>query len=422
MKAIIASTFVLYLLVTFAIQLLEVPTVRLFEIAICDRYFRTTNTGVHSTLFKDIDESSCKIPPIQNELAEIAGWKTSFDAVPGLLTALWYGSVADRYGQRLVLFLSLTGSLMGLVWIVFVCKYNIIFAPQMVWISSIFLFIGGGVRVFNSVIFSIISDSLGHSQRTKFLYLLAAGPHINRLISPRVATFLMGYSIYVPFWVAITTDCICLLMLVAWPNQSKKETFMVDRTGEMDSTDADSVSDSSNVYTPLLGSSSSSASSPSSPISSNNDQQLSTILKTAVLLLRHPASRFCFITYILKRIAFASEGFMFQYASEKFLWPLHQTTWLRVGQASGAILATLILCPLIMSIFSKTTTADTMIGDSSRTSKISCGRFSAHVIDLTMIRSALSILTLSFFAAWKAPSAQWQVAGSAKALSQLYKV
>jgi hypothetical protein len=83
MKAIIASTFILYFLVTFAIQLLEVPTVRLFEIAICDRYYRTANGGVFASLFKDIDESSCKITDVQNELAEIAGWKISFDAVPG---------------------------------------------------------------------------------------------------------------------------------------------------------------------------------------------------------------------------------------------------------------------------------------------------------------------------------------------------
>jgi hypothetical protein len=223
----------------------------------------------------------------------------------------------------------------------------------------------------------------------------------------------MGYSIYVPFWVAITIDGICLLMLLAWPYQNKKKTTsLFDREEESESTDVDSVSDdSSNANTPLLGSSASPSSFPSSPIDSNtnnhkdDDQKLSTILKTVILLLKHPASRFCFTTYILKRIAFASEGFMFQYASEKFLWPLHQTTWLRVGQASGAILATLVLCPLIMSVFSKNTTT----GDNGSKR---CGRFPAHAIDLTIIRSALTILTLSFFAAWKAPSAVFLVIGT----------
>lgn len=41
----------------------------------------------------------------------------------GLLTALWYGSVVDRYGRRLVLTLSLSGSVLALLWLVAICKF-----------------------------------------------------------------------------------------------------------------------------------------------------------------------------------------------------------------------------------------------------------------------------------------------------------
>lgn len=40
-----------------------------------------------------------------------------------------------------------------------------IFPTQLVWLSSVFLFLGGGTRVFNSMIFTLVSDCLGHSQR-----------------------------------------------------------------------------------------------------------------------------------------------------------------------------------------------------------------------------------------------------------------
>jgi hypothetical protein len=77
------STFVLYFCVTFAIQLLEVPIVRLFESAICDRYHRSVVvTSVHA--FGDTDEASCKIVIVQDELAKVVGWKVSFDAFPGI--------------------------------------------------------------------------------------------------------------------------------------------------------------------------------------------------------------------------------------------------------------------------------------------------------------------------------------------------
>ena len=93
--------------------MVEVPMIKLFEQAICDRYY-----AVHSDLVTavtgPVEERLCKIPAIQNELAALVGWKFTFDALPGrlrffklmgndsliresgLLTALFYGSIADR--------------------------------------------------------------------------------------------------------------------------------------------------------------------------------------------------------------------------------------------------------------------------------------------------------------------------------------
>ena len=70
---IIASVDVrLYFCVTFAIQLLEVPIIRLFESAICDRYQRSVvGTFVHA--FGNTDEVSCKIVFVQDELAKVVG-------------------------------------------------------------------------------------------------------------------------------------------------------------------------------------------------------------------------------------------------------------------------------------------------------------------------------------------------------------
>ena len=81
--------------------MVEVPTIKLFEQAICNRYYSNHSTDpVHLRSTPDVHEGLCKIPAIQKELATLTGLKFTFDALPGLLTALYYGSIADRYVFR----------------------------------------------------------------------------------------------------------------------------------------------------------------------------------------------------------------------------------------------------------------------------------------------------------------------------------
>ena len=92
---ILICTFALQFCTYFAKHMVEVPTIKLFEQAICNRYY--SNLSIPQQATPNIDEGLCKIPTIQNELAALTGLKFTFDALPGLLTALYYGSIADRY-------------------------------------------------------------------------------------------------------------------------------------------------------------------------------------------------------------------------------------------------------------------------------------------------------------------------------------
>ncbi len=81
------------------------------------------------------------------------------------MSAIYYGGLADRLGRRLVLILFCIGTLLSLVWIVLVCYLNKVLPTQLVWISSIFLLVGGGQRVAKSMLFTIIADSVDQSSR-----------------------------------------------------------------------------------------------------------------------------------------------------------------------------------------------------------------------------------------------------------------
>lgn len=84
---ILACIFVLFLINQFCIILLEVPKVRLFERAICDRYYDDHDERALATRLRVRDfgpkEELCKLPEIQSELATVIGIKTALDAIPG---------------------------------------------------------------------------------------------------------------------------------------------------------------------------------------------------------------------------------------------------------------------------------------------------------------------------------------------------
>ena len=76
---IIPCTFLLQFCTYFAKHVVEVPTIKLFEQAICNRHY-----NIHDDfLFTSVDERRCKIPAVQDELAILTGLKFTFDALPG---------------------------------------------------------------------------------------------------------------------------------------------------------------------------------------------------------------------------------------------------------------------------------------------------------------------------------------------------
>lgn len=161
---ILISTFCLQFLTYFAKHMVEVPMIKLFEQAICNRYY--SSHGEKNLLAgPNVDERFCKTRAIQDELAGLMGLKFTFDALPALLTALYYGSIADRFGRRLVLALCCTGTLCSLLWILFVCYADAALPVKLVWASSIFLCLGGGQRVAKGMNFTIIADTTDVSHR-----------------------------------------------------------------------------------------------------------------------------------------------------------------------------------------------------------------------------------------------------------------
>lgn len=62
--------------------MVSVPQVRLVEQAVCQSYYKP-NT-MHTSGPSHVDGATCKIEPIQKEVARLVGWQVSLNAVSGM--------------------------------------------------------------------------------------------------------------------------------------------------------------------------------------------------------------------------------------------------------------------------------------------------------------------------------------------------
>lgn len=64
---------------------------------------------LHPDVTDCYDDPICKSADVQDRLAMIMGWETTFALIPALATAIPYGIFADRYGPKVLLLLVVVG-------------------------------------------------------------------------------------------------------------------------------------------------------------------------------------------------------------------------------------------------------------------------------------------------------------------------
>jgi MFS family permease len=101
--------------------LAEAPQTRIFEANLCLSYYREQDPSV---ILGDgsIPERLCKVDVVQQKLASIFGWQEMFNALPAILLAVPYGTLADRVGRKWVFTASLVGLVLSFAWVLLICK------------------------------------------------------------------------------------------------------------------------------------------------------------------------------------------------------------------------------------------------------------------------------------------------------------
>ncbi|KAF3937485.1 hypothetical protein ABW19_dt0204557 [Dactylella cylindrospora] len=187
------------------------PTIRLLELAICQRYYG--DRGIDGP----IDEGMCKIDDVQTQLAYIKGGQGFFEAIPTLLLAIPYGYYADKRGRRFVLFLTELGLILAMAWILLVC-YNWETIPiQAVWGTGVFRIIGAGPAVAFAMIMSMVADVSSETSRSRNFYKLFSAYLCTQLVGPPLTYWAMKKALWLPYIICMISLAASFPILLAIP-------------------------------------------------------------------------------------------------------------------------------------------------------------------------------------------------------------
>ncbi|KAL4985081.1 hypothetical protein BDW68DRAFT_189949 [Aspergillus falconensis] len=118
------------------------PTTSILQDLLCERHY--AQQGLALT---EINELDCRIEPVQSSLSMLRGVVGLLMLLPGLVLAVPYAALAERWGVKRVLLLSVAGIVLGEVWFDLVCWLGREWPLQLVYLAPVAYLVGGGPAV-----------------------------------------------------------------------------------------------------------------------------------------------------------------------------------------------------------------------------------------------------------------------------------
>ncbi|KAK1990799.1 putative MFS transporter [Colletotrichum falcatum] len=334
------------------------PQTQLFEDIVCRQYYEVDGAGPVG----GPSEEMCKVPAVQDVVAQLFGWQTFFDGIPGLVLAIWFGVLADKQGRRRVLFLSVVGQVLSACWVLFICWAEL--PLRLAWLSSTFLVIGGGSTVTSAVSMMVITDASPEKYRSNIFFYAQAALIVAELVGPAMGSALMTNSLWHPLLLGLACTVITAILAGTIP-----ETLHRGEDGAIES-EADDLSDDLSLRGTLR-------------------RLIEHVYKTLKFIASHRSVLFLVLTFLVVDFSRQSLSVLLQYLSTRYSIPIAKANLLLSARAFAQLVTFIAILPLLDLFVSKN------LGLSARAKDFFLSRLS---IVFTMICFAVLILAPSLSA------------------------
>ncbi|CAI7616521.1 unnamed protein product [Penicillium crustosum] len=176
----------------------------------------------------------CQAGPIQAKLTMVKGLASLLLLLPGVVLGIPYGTLAEHWGPKKVLVLSITGILFGELWFDLVYQalisegwYGQTWPVELVYGSFVFYLIGGGPGIGGSMLFVLVANASPLKRRASRFFLLEASGYMGSIVGYLGSSAIMDKTVWTPIILGLISVflafCLTLIMPEHFSSDSKKE-------------------------------------------------------------------------------------------------------------------------------------------------------------------------------------------------------